>query len=158
MMQRLSAYEVDEFRQRQARRNLAIAPRRPSVFEEFSVIRRVNGAATRPALEVGSVLSRPVTPFDLAEQQALARIASLAAHVLIALRQRDGRYSSERQLSGLLSANGVAFTAADLAPALALLEATGRIQRAPVNGIAASAGWLPAALRYTSDGKVSNAY
>jgi hypothetical protein len=47
---------------------------------------------------------RPRTPRDLAEQQALARIASLAAQILGIFRQSGrGMYDSERQLRSWLS-------------------------------------------------------
>jgi hypothetical protein len=81
---------------------------------------------------------RPKTPLDLAESKALVRIASLASHIMVALRQQD-------------RANSVSFTIADLSPALAMLEATGRIRRAPASGSSPRPGWLPTAVRYSSE-------
>jgi hypothetical protein len=76
-------------------------------------------------------VSRPRTPLDLADAQALARIATLAAAILVALRQPGrGPYESERQLRTWLTDDGVTFTGADLAPALDLPESTKRTKRA----------------------------
>jgi hypothetical protein len=69
-----------------------------------------------------ATVGRPRTPLDLANAQALARIASLAAQVLVSLRQRGhGQYDSERRLASYLSDVGISFTTADLAPALTQL-------------------------------------
>jgi hypothetical protein len=69
-----------------------------------------------------ATVGRPRTPLDLANAQALARIASLAAQVLVSLRQRGhGQYDSERRLASYLSDDGISFTTADLAPALTQL-------------------------------------
>ena len=77
-----------------------------------------------------ATVGRPRTPLDVAEAQALARIASLAAQILSTLRQPGrGVYDSERQLRSWLSDDGVTHTAADIVPALALLEACGHIGR-----------------------------
>jgi hypothetical protein len=69
---------------------------------------------------------------EVAEAQALARIASLAASILVCLRRPGrGRYDSERQLRQWLSSDNVSYTTSDLAHALTLLEATKRIGRDP---------------------------
>ena len=84
---------------------------------------------------------RPRTPRDIADARALNRIAALAFQILSSLRQHGHRqYDSERTLRQWLS--DVQFTIADLAPALALLEATGRIGRGPENKNSPRAGWL----------------
>jgi hypothetical protein len=70
---------------------------------------------------------------DLRDHQELIRVANLANSVLVALRQAArGRYGSERALASFLSADGVAYTAADLGPALGLLKAVGKLERPPV--------------------------
>ena len=77
-------------------------------------------------------MTRPPTPLEMSEQQALVRIAMLASYVLRVLRLPErGRYSSERELRQWLVELGVAYTASDLAPAVGLLELTGRIERGP---------------------------
>jgi hypothetical protein len=91
-------------------------------------------------------MSRPKTPLDLANAQALSRIASLASYVLVSLRQpRRHRYESERQLASYLSDDGISFTTADLSPELTLLEITGRLIRPLVKQNAPRPGWLPTA-------------
>jgi hypothetical protein len=71
---------------------------------------------------------RPKTPRDVAEREALIRVASLAAQILITLRARGrGLYESERQLRQWLADDGIAHSAGDIRPALDLLESTGRI-------------------------------
>ena len=71
---------------------------------------------------------RPKTPRDVAEREALNRVASLAAQILITLRARGrGLYESERQLRQWLADDGIAHSAGDIRPALDLLESTGRI-------------------------------
>jgi hypothetical protein len=45
----------------------------------------------------------------------------------------------------LLSADGVAYTAADLGPAVDLLEAVGKLERPPVKQNVPRPGWLPTA-------------
>lgn len=78
-------------------------------------------------------MNRPKATPEVAEAQALARIAELAASIANTLRQPDrGRYNSERQLRSWLTTAEVQFTVADIAPALALLEATGRLIRPDV--------------------------
>lgn len=78
-------------------------------------------------------MSRPRTPKDLAEQQALQRIATLAHQIMITLRQpQRGVYESERMLRQWLSDEEVQFANNDLANALDLLESVGWIQRAKV--------------------------
>ena len=75
-------------------------------------------------------VGRPKNPRDLAERTELIRVASLAASVLVSLRQSGrGEYSSERMLRQFLSDDNVSFTSADLAPALGLLEGVGKIGR-----------------------------
>jgi hypothetical protein len=79
-------------------------------------------------------MGRPKMPQDVADLQALQRIAALAAHVLQALRQPGrGMYPSETVLRQWLAEN-VSFTTKDLGPALMLLEVTGRIVRPAPNG------------------------
>jgi hypothetical protein len=91
-------------------------------------------------------VSRPKAPLDLANAQALSRIASLASCVLVSLREPGRhRYESERQLASFLSDDGIAFTTADLSPALTLLEITGRLIRPVVKQNAPRPGWLPVA-------------
>jgi hypothetical protein len=64
----------------------------------------------------------PPTPMDLRDHQELIRVANLADSVLVALRQAArGRYESERALASFLSADGVAYTAADLGPGARLV-------------------------------------
>jgi hypothetical protein len=71
-----------------------------------------------------ATVGRPRAPLDVAEAQALARIASLAGQTIILLRQPGrGVYDSERQLARWLTDDGVTYTTADLSPALTLLEA-----------------------------------
>jgi hypothetical protein len=92
-------------------------------------------------------VARPVTPADVAEHQALIRIATLAARVMLVLRSAaHGRYSSERQLVGWLNDANMRWTASDLRPALDLLLTTGRIERGPADGTAPRAGWIPTRL------------
>ena len=75
-------------------------------------------------------MGRTRTPKDLATQQALNRIASLAGQVLITSRQPGrGAWDSERGLRAWLTDDGVNFANDDLGPALALLEASRRIGR-----------------------------
>jgi hypothetical protein len=90
-------------------------------------------------------MSRTKAPRDLAEQQALQRIAVLASHIMHVLRSPGhGEYSSERQLRAWLAEDGIAYTDADLTHALTLLESTGRLIRAPWSKATASrAGWIP---------------
>ena len=104
-------------------------------------------------------MSRTPTPRDVAGQQALGRIAALAAHILQVLRaHRRGRYSSERELRSWLADEGLASTAADLAPAIGLLELTGRIERGPFSKSTSSrAGWLPTTLAYSSRSEARSA-
>jgi hypothetical protein len=65
-----------------------------------------------------------------AEPPALAHIAELAASIANSLGQPDrGRYKSERPLRQWLTDDGISFAASELAPALALLDATGRFIR-----------------------------
>ena len=98
-------------------------------------------------------LSRSRTPSDLAEQAALSRIATLAHHVMIALRQPGrGVYESERQLRGFLTQDGYEFANDDLGPALTLLEATGRIGRSAAKKNVARRGWLITSVETSSDG------
>jgi hypothetical protein len=90
-------------------------------------------------------VTRPPTPLEMSEQQALVRIAMLASDVLRVLRLPErGRYSSERELRQWLVESGVAYTTSDLAPAVGLLELTGRIERGRFSKATSSrAGWLP---------------
>jgi hypothetical protein len=89
-------------------------------------------------------VGRPKTPKDVAERTELVRIANLAGSILISLRQSGrGMYDSERVLKQWLTEDGVQFTTADIAHSLALLESTGKIERATVKPNAPRAGWLP---------------
>jgi hypothetical protein len=93
---------------------------------------------------VKPAIGRPRTPKDVADRLALTRVASLAADILVWLRQPGrGMYSSERELKQWLTEDGVQFTTADIAPALGLLESTGKIQQAIVKPNAPRSGWLP---------------
>jgi hypothetical protein len=75
---------------------------------------------------------RPPTPLDISERELLIRIAGLAGAVMTSLRRPGrGRYSSENQLRGWLKGE-VSFSASDLAPALGLLELTGKLIRPEV--------------------------
>jgi hypothetical protein len=88
-------------------------------------------------------VGRPKTPRDIADQQALARIASLAYQILQCLRQPDhAMYESERTLRQWLSDSGAQFTTADISPALGLLQSTGLIGRGPENKNSPRSGWL----------------
>jgi hypothetical protein len=88
-------------------------------------------------------MSRTRTPLDLAESQALARIASLAAQVMVSLRSPGrGVYDSERGLRSWLTEDGCEFSNTDLAPALAMLEASGRIGRSAPRKNVGRRGWL----------------
>ena len=89
-------------------------------------------------------VGRPKNPRDLAERTELIRVASLAASVLVSLRQSGcGEYSSERMLRQFLSDDNVSFTSADLAPALGLLEGVGKIGRGLDKGNnSPRSGWL----------------
>jgi hypothetical protein len=75
---------------------------------------------------------RPPTPLDISERELFIRIAGLAGAVMTSLRRPGrGRYSSENQLRGWLKGE-VSFSATDLAPALGLLELTGKLIRPEV--------------------------
>jgi hypothetical protein len=89
-------------------------------------------------------VSRPKTDPVEAERSALIRIAELAGNIMNALRQPGrGKYDSERHLSRWLVADGHEWTTADLSPALALLEATGRLMRpATASQTTPRPGWL----------------
>ena len=97
-------------------------------------------------------MSRPPSPLEVSEQQALVGVAMLASRVLRVLRLPErGRYSSERELRQWLVESGVAYTASDLAPAVGLLELTGRIERGAFSKATSSrAGWLPVHVAYSS--------
>ena len=87
-------------------------------------------------------MSRTKTPRDVAELQALQRIATLASQILITLRAPNrGVYESERDLKQWLNEDGVTYTT-DVAPALALLEACGRIGRSSAKSNTSRRGWL----------------
>ena len=88
-------------------------------------------------------MSRTRTPLDLAESQALARIASLAAQVMVSLHSPGrGVYDSERVLRSWLTEDGCEFSNVDLSPALAMLEASGRIGRSAPRKNVGRCGWL----------------
>lgn len=77
---------------------------------------------------------RPKTPLDVAEAQALHRIADLAVNIMQQLRKPNrGMYLSEREIKDWLSNSGIRFTNSDFSPALWLLADTGRLRRAPEN-------------------------
>jgi hypothetical protein len=97
---------------------------------------------------------RPRSPLEVADARELARIAGLAASVLSSIR-RPGRgvWESERDLRSWLAADEVSFTSSDLAPALGLLEATGKIGRHAARANTPRAGWLIV----NSDGASSSA-
>jgi hypothetical protein len=83
---------------------------------------------------------------DLRDHQELIRVANLANGVLVTLRQpARGRCESERAVASLISYDGVAYTAADLGPALGLLEAVRKLERPPVKQNVPRPGWLPTA-------------
>ena len=66
---------------------------------------------------------------EVAGKQALARIASPAAHVMGTLGHSGrGKYDSENGLRQWLNDDGVAFTTADLSPAMACCKAPGRVE------------------------------
>ena len=86
---------------------------------------------------------RPKSPLDVADARELARIAALAASVIVCLRKSGrGTFESERELRRWLSDDEVQFSASDLAPALALLEVTGKIGRHAAKPNMPRAGWL----------------
>jgi hypothetical protein len=65
----------------------------------------------------------------MSERELFIRIAGLAGAVMTSLRRPGrGRYSSENQLRGWLKGE-ISFSASDLAPALGLLELTGKLIR-----------------------------
>jgi hypothetical protein len=97
-------------------------------------------------------VNRPKKLPDIADREALVRIAELAGNVLVSLRQDDrGRYDSERGLGKFLTADGVQYTTADIGPALTLLEVTGRLGRAAVKHGNPQPGWLPEAAPETAE-------
>lgn len=116
------------------------------------------------------------TPLDLADAQALGRVASLASSVMCTLRTpARGHYTSENQLRKWLSEDGIAYTSQDLSPALALLEATKRIVRPEVKSnnprpgrlatgadiwteMAASEGGVPEAVEVPEDPPVDTTH
>jgi hypothetical protein len=87
---------------------------------------------------------RPALPPEELEHQGLHRVAELAVSILLCLRKEGrGRYHSERQLRQWLQEDGVHHTTSEVASALTLLEATGRLSR-PHTGLAVPRpGWLP---------------
>jgi hypothetical protein len=88
-------------------------------------------------------MGRTKTPPDQAEQEALQRVALLAAAALMQLRKPGrGKYESERQLAGWIQGAGVQFSASDLGPALCLAEATGKLVRPAVGPNTARPGEL----------------
>jgi hypothetical protein len=86
---------------------------------------------------------RPRSPRDVAERTELVRVASLAHQVLVSMRRQGrGMYDSELDLRSWLAEDGTAFTSGDLSPALALLEACGKIGRSAAKSNSPRAGWL----------------
>jgi hypothetical protein len=84
----------------------------------------MTATATKP--KVG----RPKTPLDIAEQQALARVAALSANILVALRRPGrGAWDGERQIRAWLQEDGTPFTTSDFEPAMTLLESVRKIGR-----------------------------
>jgi hypothetical protein len=70
---------------------------------------------------------------DVQDHDSLVRIAKLAARMMSSLRQPGrGKYISERQLRSWVGKSRFTHTTSDVAPALMLLEYTGRIQRPEV--------------------------
>ena len=66
---------------------------------------------------------RPKSPLELQESQQLARVASLSAQIMVALRHPGrGVAESERQLRSWLQADGVEFANDNATAALSLLE------------------------------------
>jgi hypothetical protein len=96
---------------------------------------------------------RPRNPLELAESQALSRIASLAASIMVSMR-RPGRgvADSERHLRGWLQADGVEFGNDDLSPALALLQASKRVGRASAKKNLPRRVWLATDAPENGDG------
>jgi hypothetical protein len=92
-------------------------------------------------------VGRPKTPRDIADQQALNRVAGLAFQILSYLRQPDhAMWDSERILRQWLSDAGTQFSSGDVAPALGLLESVGFIGRAAEKGNSRRSGWLVGAV------------
>ena len=103
-------------------------------------------------------MGRSRTPRDLADHQTLARIALLASHIMITLRQPGrGVFDSERQLRVWLSDDGYEFSNSDVSPALVLLEATGRIGRSTAKRNASRCGWLITSALGTSENVIEGA-
>ena len=83
---------------------------------------------------------RPARSQERAEAEALARIATLAAHALRVPRDHGGEYPSENQLRSWLTDSGTAFTIGEIKPALDLLESAGMLLRAAVGRNTARSG------------------
>jgi hypothetical protein len=99
---------------------------------------------------------RPKTPKDVADAQALSRIATLASQIMVSLRQPDHEiYDSERQLRGWLTEAGIQHSTSDIGPALTLLESTGRIQRPEVRPNTQRPGWIVTAATEAAERRMS---
>jgi hypothetical protein len=89
---------------------------------------------------------RPKTPLDVAEREALIRVAVLAANIMETLRLPEyrGRYSSEAELKRWVADRGHRFTSSDFSPALWLLADTGGcVVPLTIRGRAAAVGLHP---------------
>jgi hypothetical protein len=99
---------------------------------------------------------RPRTPVDVAEAQALHRVADLASAVMNVLRQpRRGRYNSELELREWLRDSNIAFTSKDLPAALALLASTGRLHRVETVRSSSRGGWIAPTVEWTTETPVA---
>jgi hypothetical protein len=96
---------------------------------------------------------RPKTPLDVAEHQRLVRIASLGSAIMQTLRKPEyrGRYSSERELRLWLSESDIAYTSADISPALDLLANVGFIHRAAAPASSSRGGWIPPTVEWSTE-------
>jgi hypothetical protein len=102
----------------------------------------VTATDTRPS--VSRPPGRPAMDLDELESANFHRIATLSCTVLRVLRAGGrGKYSSERELRAILAEEGIAYSTADLAPALALAEAVGALVRPPTGLAQPRPGWLP---------------
>jgi hypothetical protein len=104
---------------------------------------------------------RPKTPLDVAESQAIHRVADLAVAIMQVLRLPEyrGRYSSEAELKRWVADNGHRFTSADSGPALWLLADTGRLRRASVDSGTGQprGGWISPTVEWSTETPVAAA-
>lgn len=139
--------EEEAIRGRQSGRDLDVKPTLSSSSPTSAVpLSKDGGVAQLVPVGVSAETKapgRPKTPLDESDRLDLARIASLAAAIMSALRTPGrGRYDSELQLREWLSEDGVSYTTADLGPALDLLSSTKRLKRQAVKPNASQPGWL----------------